>query len=424
VDDSNKQADIHTDDQHVDDIIDSDELFDLDMPLDEPNDNQADALSDMLDDMLEEPDDNVKPIATETSKNPDINDSFQDLMDKFPDNDPQNDENKQAEAEQETLQTVEQDLEHLLNRSDANDQEDIEQAPLPTHAEKNAVSMDTSTLAVTEPATDIPVTEKTNAQPRSGMANSIMLTLGLIAMLVAALGVWLGLDASQQKSQLASVSSNLQQQIHLLEHQQEQQKTLLTQHIETLEKRVNTLTQVIANKTAEQWRASLPHKPARSEKTTTAPTETAGLHSKQAEAPAMPEAASKAVNCVAAKTVPKAKKPAISPATVVKTPAHVKSATHASTTTTPLSMYEVAPGTVKGWVVNIYSVTSRSTAEKRIRQLKAKDINAKYVRVQIKGKTWYRVRASGFKDKHAAATFKKFLQEYYGIDAWYSYLKK
>jgi len=138
----------------------------------------------------------------------------------------------------------------------------------------------------------------------------------------------------------------------------------------------------------------------------------------------MPEAAIKAVRHVAANKVPKAKKPAITPATKIKTPAHVKPVTPASTATAPLSMYEVAPGTVKGWVVNIYSVTSRHTAEKRIRQLKSKNIDAKYVRVQIKGKTWYRVRASGFKDKHAAATFKKFLQEYHDIDAWYNYLKK
>jgi len=424
VGDSNKQADIPADDNHVDDIIDSEELFDLDMPLDDPNDNQADALSDMLDDMLEEPNEEVKPGATEDGENPDISDSFQGLIDEFPDNVPQNNENEQAETEQETLQTVEQDLEHLLNHSDANDEESIAQTPLPTHAEESSENMDTSTLAATEPVAAMPATEKTNAQPRSGIANSVMLTLGLIAMLVAALGSWLGLDASQQKSQLASVTSNLQQQIKLLEQQQKQQKTLLTQHIEMLEKRVNTLTQVIASKTTEHWRSTLQHKTAGPKKTAIAPTKTAELHAKQANTPAMPEAAIKAVRQVAANNAPKAKKPAITPATKIKTPAHVKPVTPASTATAPLSMYEVAPGTVKGWVVNIYSVTSRHTAEKRIRQLKSKNIDAKYVRVQIKGKTWYRVRASGFKDKHAAATFKKFLQEYHDIDAWYNYLKK
>jgi len=416
VGDSKKQAD----NNHVDDIMDSDELFDLDMPLDEPDESQADAMSDML----EQPEQNLQPIISEEIESPDISDSFQDdsfqdLMDDLPEHHQQNDETNDPETEQETLQSVEQDIEELLDRSGPNDEEALEKSPLP-HTETSADDRDPPMPAVTEPAADTPVLESEKATPRAGIAGSVMLTLGLIAILIITLAGWLGLDASQQKAQLASVSSNLQQQIQLLEQQQKQQKMLLIQHIETLEKRVNTLTQVIANKTAEQWRTAQQHTPAEPKKT--AATETAGLHSKQTVVSATPKPAVKPATTT--HTAAKAKQQAITPASKkIKTTAEIKPVTHAATTTTQLSMYEVAPGTVKGWVVNIYSVTSRSTAEKRIRQLKAKDINARYVRVQIKGKTWYRVRASGFKDKHAAATFKQFLKDYQGIDAWYSYLK-
>jgi len=424
VGDSKKQAD----NNHVDDIMDSDELFDLDMPLDEPNESQADAMSDML----EQPEQDIQPIISEESESPGISDSFQDdsfqdLIGDLPEHHQQNDETNDPETEHETLQSVEQDIEELLDRSGPNDEEALEKFPLP-HTETSMEDMDPPMPAVTEPAADTPVLESEKATPRARIASSVILTLGLIAILIITLAGWLGLDASQQKAQLASVSSNLQQQIQLLEQQQKQQKILLTKHIEALEKRVNTLTQVIANKTAEQWRTAQQHTAADLKKT--AATETAGLQSKQTIATATPKPAIKPVRHAAinpattTQTAAKAKQQGITPASKkIKTIAEIKPVTHAVTTTTPLSMYEVAPGTVKGWVVNIYSVTSRSTAEKRIRQLKAKDIDAKYVRVQIKGKTWYRVRASGFKDKQAAATFKQFLKDYHGIDAWYSYLK-
>jgi len=416
VGDSKKQAD----GKHIDDIIDSDELFDLDMPLDEPDNSQAGKLSDMLEDMYEEPAEEIQTIAA-ASERDDNSDSFQHLMDELPDQAPQDDETNGSEKEQGILQTVEQDIEHLLDHNPAHAGEPMQHTPPPSHAAAGSDSIHTSMPAETEPATDIPETEHTTEQPaRSGIASSVMLMLGLIAILITALAGWLWLDASQQKSKLASVSSNLQQQIKLLEQQQKQQKTLLTQHIETLEKRVNTLTQVIANKTAEQWRTALQHTPASPKH---AAIGAASLQSTPADMPATPEAASQPARHAAAQQPAKAKKPVIAPTTEIKTPVDTQPVAQTPRTTAPLSMYEVAPGTVKGWVVNIYSVTSRSTAEKRIRQLKAKDIDAKYVRVQIKGKTWYRVRASGFKDKHAAATFKQFLKDYQGIDAWYSYLK-
>ncbi len=417
--DSNKQKGIHANNHPVENIIDSDELFDLDMPLDEP------------DDIPEKPDEETQATAPE-SESPYISDSLQELIDEFPNSVPQNNEISQPEDEPETLFTVEQDLEHLLDHNNLDGEDEFEQASQPIHTdtmnmEENTASMDASTVAEMELMEEIPVPEKTKAKPRSGMASSFIITLGLIAILIAALAAWLGLDVAQQKSDLASLSAKLQQQITLLEQQQQQQNSQLTKHIETLEKRLNTLTQVIAHKTTEQWRASLQQQPARPEKTVVAALQTGRLKTAKPELPTTPKPAIKTVKAVretASNKAPKAKKPIVTPATAIKTPAIVKPrTTTAPLSAAPLSMYEVAPGTVKGWVVNIYSVTSRSAAERRVRQLKIKHIDATYVRVQIKGKIWYRVRVNSFKDKRAAATFKKFLQEYHGIDAWYSYLK-
>jgi len=412
VSDINKQTDnIHADGEHTEDVMDSDELFDLDMPLDEPEDTQN------------VPETEMQSIAPE-SESSDISDSLQHLMDEFPDSDRQDSETKQPEEEQETLLTVEKDLEHLLDRSDSNNEENLEQPPQPIRTEADADSVDASTPAKTEPMAEMPVAEKSKAKSSFGMANSFMVTLGLIAILIASLAGWLGLDASQQQSNLALVSSNLQQQIKLLEQQQEQQNLLLTQHIETLEKRLNTLTQVIANKTTEKWRASLQQKPAvHAEKPAPASIQTALPKPilKPAPKPKQP------VIQADVKKKDTIKKKTITPSTPAKSAgmpvAAVKSVAKPLAAPAQLSMYEVAPGTVKGWVVNIYSAGSKSTAKRRIRQLKSKNIDAQFVRVQVKGKTWYRVRSSGFKDKRSAISFKKFLKEYHGIDAWHSYLK-
>jgi len=424
--DSNKQKDIHADDNHIENIIDSDELFDLDMPLDEPDNIQEDALTGVQDDILEEPDAAMQTI-TPASENAELSEPLQDLMDEFSDHDLQDSETgSRPDEEQETLLTVEQDLEHLLDRSDSHGEDEFEPASQPINAditdvEKNAANITASTLA--EPVAEMPVPEKTNAKPRFGMASSFIITLGLIAILIASLAGWLGLDASQQKSNLASVSSNLQQQINLLEQQQEQQNSLLTQHIETLEKRLNTLTQVIANKTAEQWRASVQQAPAiHAEKPAPAYIQTASQKPTRKPAPKPKQPVTQA--SANKKKNNNTAKQAITPSTVTETPtAAVKYVAKPAATSPQLSMYEVAPGTVKGWVVNIYSAGSKSTAERRIRQLKVKKIDAKFVRVQVKGKTWYRVRASGFKDERSAITFKKFLKEYHGIEAWHSYRK-
>jgi len=419
VSDINKQTEnVHADGEHAEDVMDSDELFDLDLPLDEPEETQDEAEADIQ-------------TAADESKSSDVSDSLQDLMDAFPDDNRQERKDKTPEDEQETLFTVEQDLEHLLDRNEAAGEQTREQEVQPApeafdtgsidtgsiNTDANPASADVSTPSEIEPMAAAPAAETSKAKPRVSMAGSFMLTLGLIAILIVSLAAWFGLDAAQQKSNLAAVASDLQQQIKLLKQQHEQQKTLLKQHIDTLEKRLNTLTQVVTASTSEQWRSSLQQKPQ--------------VHARQPAATSMKAAPPKPEKTniqAGGEKKPPAGKKTITPAKPVievkKVPAaSVKPVAKPPATPAQLSMYEVAPGTVKGWVVNIFSVTSRSTAERKIRQLKAKDIHAKYVRVKVKGKIWYRVRVSGFKDKRAAVTFKKFLQEYQGIDAWAAYLK-
>jgi len=428
-------------DKQIEDIMDSNDLFDLDMPLDDPENNQDDALTAPLDDILKDdvPKDDVQEndsmdIATPASEleTTDFSSSLQHLMDEFPDNTPPDSEEKtSAEEIPETTLTVEKDIEHLLDRDSPEGETADEQASQTTDLNEdaeNSVAVESPEVESTQElhATEIP-SEKNPEKPRAGMANSIMLTLALIAILIAAVAAWLGLDASQHQSGLATASSNLEQQIKTLQQQQQQQQqqnSAQAQKIETLEKQLNALTQVVANKTTAQWRSSIKQQPApHSAKTKALRSEATTPEPQQTNKPATPKSTIRVNKPVVTKEPARAKKILITPATTANPSISVKPVVKYSTAPTELSRYEVAPGAVKGWVVNIYSVGSKKTAERRVRQLKAKNIDSTYVRVQVNGKTWYRVRASGFKDEKAAVTFKKFLKEFHGIDAWHNYLK-
>jgi len=489
---NNKQPD----EQLFDDILDSDELFDLDMPLDEP---------DAEDDLPETEAADAQPDTGDIDAYSEMTDSLQDLMDDFPAADEQasgqkpepsadtastasetepiaspEPESALESSEQESLSTLEQDLEQLLvERSDevgaagsaavsmptyestpvATSEEatgeqptgesaaapgaqvteatnDLSANPAGALADEPAADRIASAAAGNPPETSTPQQPGTAApadtapdssptQSRSALANNIMLTLGLAAMLIAALAVWLGLDARQQSTQLSASTPALQQRIKQLEQMQQtqqEQNGVLTRQIETLEKRIDTLTRVIAGKTAEQWRSAVarPRSGAPTAANTVMPVRNSGVaavtasRSSSAAESSAQQAAKTAANRSATRVATSASKTAAKPASKPKQrPAAA-----------PLARYEVAPGTVKGWVVNIYSVKSRNTAERKIRQLMARDIKAEYVRVKIKGTTWFRVRSSGVKNERAALAFKKMLKEYYGInDAWQSYLK-
>ncbi|GAV19318.1 sporulation related domain protein [Mariprofundus micogutta] len=231
------------------------------------------------------------------------------------------------------------------------------------------------------------------------LANSITMSLGLIAVLVAALAVWFGLDASQQTEQLKAGPLKLQKQISQMQEQ-----------MDVMQQQIDGLIKVVANKTTENWQKSdtveaapLAAKPAPRNPVQSArpiPLENAGA----AHAPGKVSAD--------ISTSPSAK--AVSPQ---QKNVPVRKAAPAKAKLS--SPFEVAAGSVKGWSVNIVSMRSVPAAEAEVRRLRAKDIKAEFVRVRAKGKNWYRVRISGFESEREAVSYKKFLNEIHAIDSWH-----
>jgi len=70
-------------------------------------------------------------------------------------------------------------------------------------------------------------------------------------------------------------------------------------------------------------------------------------------------------------------------------------------------------------MVNLQSLETEKAAIAEVRRLRAKDIKAEFVRFPSKGRIWYRVRVSGFKQEHQAIAYKKFLSEFHNIKSWH-----
>lgn len=71
------------------------------------------------------------------------------------------------------------------------------------------------------------------------------------------------------------------------------------------------------------------------------------------------------------------------------------------------------------WVINLISVGSLAGAQKALNRLAAKGIKAEVAPAQVNGKTWYRVRVSGFKTRAAAERRRDALAQQYGMkDMW------
>lgn len=315
-----------------------------------------------------------------------------------------------------------------------------------TDADKVSSGSDIPDTPVTddraEPSLAAEEKESKTAKPRSMLFNSLMLTLGLVAILIASLAVWLVIDSADNKTAQQTATTNLQEQIKLLNEQHKQQYALLEKKVDSLEKQIVSLTAVVSHKNAEQWRNTLTQGDTdRSPKVTLPPqTRTYQARTDQSKAksgakqlaeatktPSKPKSGPAPVEPTPvsrAKTATVNKAPAVTPVqtTAPSNQPGAKVAT-AKANDARLAEYEVAPGTVNGWVVNIFSVESKSTAARKVRELLEKDIHAEFVRVNVKGKSWYRVRASGLKNRQAAIALKQMLSDYYGYDTWYSYLK-
>ncbi|MDX8401150.1 MAG: SPOR domain-containing protein [Mariprofundaceae bacterium] len=73
------------------------------------------------------------------------------------------------------------------------------------------------------------------------------------------------------------------------------------------------------------------------------------------------------------------------------------------------------------WIVNISSTTSEAAAQRELKRMRALGVQAEAVPVEIRGRTWYRIRISGLPDKAAASARAREVAEKLGIgDIWIS----
>ncbi len=191
----------------------------------------------------------------------------------------------------------------------------------------------------------------------------------VLAMLVAAIAVWLNPGATNDNSNTGDATvvaspqvlgediqiQRLEKRISSLEMQSSQQRDALNQRAEHLQQQISSLNDQLAKQAVTQ------------------------------------------------RSAPRAKTP-----TVRRKPARL----HAST-----SPVTAMPTT--GWVLNLVSVDSQYSAEKALKRYKKQGIPAEIYPAVIKGKTWYRLRIGGFASKQEAIAQKKYLAVKHGIkDAW------
>jgi len=202
--------------------------------------------------------------------------------------------------------------------------------------------------------------------------------------------VWLALDSSGQVTALQTEPKKIEKRISGMEQQQAEAIAGLTRQVETLQQQLNDLTKVIASKSTQQWQSSL-------EKSDTQPLAAA----------ITPETEKSAVQ---SGPIPETKPEPVKKAEVIAKPKPAPK---------KLVPYEIDLTTVKGWTVNLQSLSSETSAINEVKHLRGKDIKAKYGKFSSKGRTWFRVLVKGFEKEHQAIGYKKFLKEFHNIDAWH-----
>ncbi|RLL50657.1 hypothetical protein D8Y20_11525, partial [Mariprofundus sp. EBB-1] len=270
-----------------------------------------------------------------------------------------------------------------------------------------AITPEKEIASATDNTKDEPMTEN----KKSGLGSRLMLTATLISMLIAALAIWMSLDASQQAANLAQEPVKLQKQMDQMNEHQQKQILLLQQQIENQQQQLKILTNVISNKQSEQWRGAIDNTAVEGKPNSAEPASVSSpTLKKSTEKPVVSEP----------RVQTSAKK--ISPAPVAAKSHPVISVKQENTSAKPIiaSEYATAPASVQGWVVYLFSTMSQKSAERETRQFRNKKIDAKYLRTISKGKVWYHVLVSGFEDERKAAAFKKFMKEYHGVDSYYN----
>jgi len=218
-----------------------------------------------------------------------------------------------------------------------------------------------------EPPSSAPLPEQ-----HSGV--KLITVFALLAMLVAALAIWLNPgdkeqrdSASQQNIQLASDNGirigRLQSRLSALEQQSSSRNASLKQQIDHLAQQVSSLSAMLATRSGAKQSANPHPRP--------------------------------------------------------QTRRHQPPSTARKTLSKQQRLRPVAAAMNTGWVVNLVSVDSKYAASKALARYKAQGIAAEIFPTKVKGKNWYRLRISGFANKQEANAQKDYLATRFGIkDAW------
>jgi len=230
--------------------------------------------------------------------------------------------------------------------------------------QQSAADIDMAQPASAAPVPDSPLSEAPGRQ-RSG--TKPITIFAVLAMLIAALAVWLNPGASQNRDEPTALQAQpvltadiqiqrLDTRLAALEQRSSQQNEALNRQVAQLQQQLSALNSQLAKQ------------------------------------------ANKQAN----------KQPSVRPAaTTRKTPAHRPA------TARPVSRQQT------GWVVNLASVESKRAASKSLSRYKARGIPAEIHAATVKGQTWYRLRIGGFASKQEAAAQKRYLAQKFGIkDAW------
>ncbi len=213
------------------------------------------------------------------------------------------------------------------------------------------------------------------------LAGSLGISVGLIALLVAGGAAWMAMGAKQQALENAAAPQKMALEIKEIRQQMKQNHQEAKRSIKKVQAQLDALSKVVASRSSDQWRATANDRNEAPKQHATALATTPQQPAKQAVKPAAVKINKQVI------TPAKAKKQ--TPTVVRKAARHVQSQhpTHSAD---------------KGWAVNILSVSRRKDARQELAYLKQHGIDAEAVQIRVHGKRWFRLRKTGYADKHAA----------------------
>ncbi|WP_127478294.1 SPOR domain-containing protein [Sulfurivermis fontis] len=122
------------------------------------------------------------------------------------------------------------------------------------------------------------------------------------------------------------------------------------------------------------------------------------------------EAAGKAAAKSAAPTAQPTAKAATKPTATVPQPA--------AKTTAAAKPAAAAGQPTGGWVVNVASLTDAKAAETERQRMQQAGFNVEVQTAQMDGRTWYRVRATGFSSREQAQVYSDMIRHKMGVTPW------